>query len=170
MRLADAVGLPLDYGEYAGQVRDFFSESMKTAKRRNLAGALEDKAMIEAIQDFANEAERVQKARRETVLEIERTRVEASDRHPRAVARLERINNALIMVERALTDSRGLRGRTWYTHQIYAPGTYTGYAAQPLPDFRQALDDRNTANAKEALARIVEALKRASETLRTARD
>jgi N-acetylated-alpha-linked acidic dipeptidase len=170
MRLADAAGLPLDYSEYAGQIRDFFNESMKTAKRRNLAGALEDKAMIEAIQDFSNEAERVQKARRETVLEIERTRVEANDRHPRAVARLERINNALIMVERALTDSRGLRGRTWYTHQIYAPGTYTGYAAQPLPDFRQALDDRNTANAKEALARIVEALKRATETLRTARD
>jgi N-acetylated-alpha-linked acidic dipeptidase len=170
MRLADAAGLPLDYGEYAGQVREFFNESMKTAKRRNLAGALEDKAMIEAIQDFANEAERVQKARLETILEVERTRVEASDRHPRAVARLERINEALIMVERALTDSRGLRGRPWYTHQIYAPGTYTGYAAQPLPDFRQALDDRNTANAKEALARIVEALKRASETLRTARD
>jgi len=35
---------------------------------------------------------------------------------------------------------------------------------------RQALDDRNTANAKEALERIVEALNRATETLRKARD
>jgi N-acetylated-alpha-linked acidic dipeptidase len=170
MRLADAAGLPFDYGEYAVQVREFFSESMKTARRRNLAGALEEKPMLEAIQDFADEAERVQKTRRETILEIERTRVEANDRHPRAVARLERINEALMMVERALTDSRGLRGRTWYTHQIYAPGTYTGYAAQPLPDFRQALDDRNSANAKAALDRIVEALKRANGVLRTARD
>jgi len=76
----------------------------------------------------------------------------------------------LIAVERALTDDRGLRGRTWYTHQIYAPGTYTGYAAQPLPDFRQALDDRNTANAAEALGRIVEAINRATETLRRAAD
>ncbi len=73
-------------------------------------------------------------------------------------------------VERALTDERGLRGRTWYTHQIYAPGTYTGYAAQPLPDFRQALEDRNTANAAEALGRIVEALNRATEILKQARD
>jgi N-acetylated-alpha-linked acidic dipeptidase len=55
-------------------------------------------------------------------------------------------------------------------HQIYAPGTYTGYAAQPLPDFRQALDDRNTANAAEALGRIVEAINRATETLKKARD
>jgi N-acetylated-alpha-linked acidic dipeptidase len=57
-----------------------------------------------------------------------------------------------------------------YTHQIYAPGPYTGYAAQPLPDFRQGLDDRNTANAKEALDRIIEALHRATASLKRARD
>ncbi len=170
MRLADAAGLPLDYRDYASQIRDFFNESMKTARRRNLASAFEEKPMTEAIQNFADEAERAEKTRQETVLEIERTRVEANDRHPRAVARLQRINEALIKVERALTDGRGLRGRTWYTHQIYAPGTYTGYAAQPLPDFRQALDDRNKSNAAEALGRIVEALNRATETLRKARD
>lgn len=170
MRLASAPGLPLDYRDYASQIRDFFDESVKTAKRRNLAGAFDDKAMIEAIQKFSGEADRVEKSRQETVAEIEASRVEANDRHPRAVARLQQINNALIAVERALTDARGLRSRTWYTHQIYAPGTYTGYAAQPLPDFRQALDDRNTSNAREALARIVEALNRATETLRKARD
>jgi N-acetylated-alpha-linked acidic dipeptidase len=76
----------------------------------------------------------------------------------------------LLGAERSLIDERGLRGRSWYVHQIYAPGMYTGYAAQPLPDFRQALDDRNTANAVEALGRIVEAINRASETLRKARD
>ncbi|MGH9927878.1 MAG: M28 family metallopeptidase [Pyrinomonadaceae bacterium] len=170
MRLADAAGLPLDYRDYASQVREFFSECMKTAKRRKLAGAFDEKPMNKALQSFADEAERIEKARQETVGEIERTRVEANDRHPRAVARLKRINEALLTAERSLTDERGLRGRTWYVHQIYAPGTYTGYAAQPLPDFRQALDDRNTTNAKEALERIVAALNRAAETLRKALD
>ncbi len=170
MRLADAAGLPLDYRDYASQVREFFDESMKTARRRKLAGGFDEKPMISAMQRFSEEAERAEKARQETIGEIERTRVEASDRHPRAVARLQRINEALLAVERSLTDGRGLRGRTWYTHLIYAPGIYTGYAAQPLPDFRQALDDRNTANAKEALDRIVEALNRATATLRKARD
>jgi N-acetylated-alpha-linked acidic dipeptidase len=126
--------------------------------------------MTEAMQHFADEAERVEKARQDTVAEIERTRVEASDRQPLAVARLRRINDALLAVERAFTDERGLRGRTWYTHEIYAPGTYTGYAAQPLPDFRQALDDRNTSNARDALARIVEAINRGTVVLRKARD
>jgi N-acetylated-alpha-linked acidic dipeptidase len=170
MRLANAPGLPLDYRDYATQVLEFFNESMKTAKRRNLAGAIAEQPMIKAVQNFSAEAERIDRARRDTVQEIEGSQREASDRHPRAVARLKRINDALLSVERSLTDARGLRGRTWYTHQIYAPGAYTGYAAQPLPDFRQALDDRNTTNAAEALDRIVEAINRATETMRKARD
>ena len=79
---------------------------------------------------------------------------------------LSKINNALVQAERQFIDPSGLRGRAWYKHQIYAPGFYTGYAAQPLTDFRQALDDRNGANAKESLERIVEAIKRATATLK----
>ncbi|MGI9068810.1 MAG: M28 family metallopeptidase [Pyrinomonadaceae bacterium] len=169
MRLSDSPGLPLDYRDYALQVREYFNESMKTAKLRKLSSGLPEKLMIEAIQNFSGEAERVEKAREDTVAEIDRSRIEARPQ-PRDAARLRGINDALIAVERAFTDRRGLRGRTWYTHQIYAPGSYTGYAAQPLPDFRQALEDRNSANAKEALERIVEALNRATEVLRKARD
>jgi N-acetylated-alpha-linked acidic dipeptidase len=170
MRLADAAGVPLDYRDYAWQMREFFNECMRLAKIRKLDGAIDEKPMTRALENFADEAERIQKARDEATAEVERTRVEANDRHPRAVARLKRINDALLEVERSLTDDRGLRGRNWYTHQIYAPGTYTGYAAQPLPDFRQALDDRNTADAVEGLGRIVAAINRAAETLHKARD
>jgi N-acetylated-alpha-linked acidic dipeptidase len=158
MRLADSAGLPLDYRDYATQVRDFFVESMKTARQRKLTSGLDEKQMNDAIEAFASEAEKTERARQDAIDQ------------PRDAARLQRINEGLIAVERDLTDARGLRDRSWYTHQIYAPGTYTGYAAQPLPDFRQALDDRNTVNAGEALTRIVDALKRATETLRKARE
>jgi N-acetylated-alpha-linked acidic dipeptidase len=158
MRLADSAGLPLDYRDYATQVRDFFVESMKTARQRKLTSGIDEKQMNDAIDAFASEAEKTDRARQDAISQ------------PGSVARLQRLNDALIAVERDLTDARGLRGRVWYTHQIYAPGTYTGYAAQPLPDFRQALDDRNPVNAGEALAKIVEALKRATETLRKGRD
>ena len=157
MRLADSAGLSLDYRDYATQVRDFFTESMKTARQRKLTSGIDEKQMQVAIDAFASEADKTERARQEAIAQS-------------SGARLQRINDALIAVERDLTDARGLRGRNWYTHQIYAPGTYTGYAAQPLPDFRQALDDRNTVNAAEALGRIVEALKRGAETLRKARD
>lgn len=170
MRLADADGLPFDYVDYGAQINEFFTESLKMARRRNLSAAFDEKGISEAIEDFSREAGRVEKSRQETVLEVERTRVEANDRYRGSEARLKRINDALLATERALTDVRGLRGRPWYRHQIYAPGFYTGYAAQPLPDFRQALEDRSTANAKEALDRIVAAIKRATEVLRKARD
>ncbi|HKR14470.1 MAG TPA: M28 family metallopeptidase [Pyrinomonadaceae bacterium] len=157
LRLADADGLSFDYTDYANQVRDFFAETMRLARIRNLTNTFDEKSMNEAIEDFAKEAERVEKLRRDAVQDSEREK-------------LRRINDALIQTERQLIDSRGLRGRVWYKHQIYAPGFYTGYAAQPLTDFRQALDDRNGANAKESLERIVQAIKRATTTLKQARD
>ncbi len=159
MRLANAEGLPLDYRDYATRISEFFDESMKTARSRNLANGFDEKPMKEALRKFAEEAARFEKARQDAIAENNSN-----------TARLRRLNDALIGVERSLTDARGLRGRVWYTHQIYAPGTYTGYAAQPLPDFRQGLDDRNTTNAREALERIVDALDRATEVLRKARD
>jgi N-acetylated-alpha-linked acidic dipeptidase len=153
LRLAEADGLSFDYTDYAAQLRDFFDEAMKIARRRNLAASLDEKAMTAAIEDFAKEAERVEKNRQEAIRDSDR-------------ARLAKINDALVRAERAFIDPRGLRGRAWYKHQIYAPGFYTGYAAQPLTDFRQSLDDRNSANAKESLERIVEAIKRATATLK----
>jgi N-acetylated-alpha-linked acidic dipeptidase len=168
LRLANSTGLPFDYTDYASQLRDFLTETTRTASRRKLADSFDSKALSDAINDFAEEAARIDKRRRETVREIEETRVQGNDSHPRAVARMRRINDALIATERALTDARGLNGRAWYKHQIYAPGFYTGYAAQPLPDLRQAIDDRNTVNTREAAVRIVEAIKRATEVLKKA--
>jgi N-acetylated-alpha-linked acidic dipeptidase len=157
MRLADADGLSFDYTDYAHQIRDFFTEAMKLARIRNLAGSLDDKSMTSAIDDLTKEAERIEKNRQEAVRNSDRER-------------LVRINNALIQAERQFIDAKGLRGRAWYKHQIYAPGIYTGYAAQPLTDFRQALDDRNSTNAKESLETIVEAVKRVTRTLKQAAD
>ena len=157
LRLADADGLSFDYTDYASEIREFFRDAVAIAGRRNLTSAFDEKAMNGALEDFAKEAERVEKARQDAI--------KAGDR-----GRLAKINDALMNAERQFIDSRGLRGRAWYKHQIYAPGFYTGYAAQPLTDFRQALDDRNGAQAKEGLERITEAVKRATRTLKEGRD
>ena len=153
MRLADADGLSFDYTDYANEIRGFFREAMRIAGWRKLADQFDDKPMREAIEEFAKEAERIEKARQDAI--------RGGDR-----AKLARINDALMNAERQFIDQRGLRGRAWYKHQIYAPGIFTGYAAQPLTDFRQALDDRSGANAKEGLERIAEAVKRATNTLK----
>lgn len=170
LRLANAQGLPFTYTDYATQLRDFLSEVERAATARKLAGASDNKSLRDAIKDFADEAGKVESKKQELVAEIERTRVRGDDSYARAVARLQRINDALMGAERALTDGRGLRGRSWYKHQIYAPGYYTGYAAQPLPDLRQAINDNRADDAREAAVRITEAITRATEVLKRGRE
>ena len=157
LRLADAEVLPFDYTDYANQLREFFNEATKLAKRRNLDASFDEKAMNLALENFSKEAARVEQKRQEAI------------RGGSNANELRRLNDALIRVEREFLDARGLLNRAWYKHLIYAPGVYTGYAAQPLTDFRQALDDRNSMNARESLARIVDSIKRATEVLRSVR-
>ena len=159
LRLADAPALAFDYTDYANQVREYFNESLKLAKRRHLDKAIDEKSMNDALKDFSDEAARI---------EIEKQKLAGDEKS--SSARLRRLNDALMSAERAFIDERGLLGRPWYRHQIYAPGIFTGYAAQPLTDFRQALDDRNSTNVKDGLERVVAAIKRATEVLRKGRE
>jgi N-acetylated-alpha-linked acidic dipeptidase len=65
---------------------------------------------------------------------------------PDAAARDAR-NAALLALERKLTRAEGLPGRPWFTHQVYAPGFYTGYGVKTLPAIREALEQRQWAQA-----------------------
>jgi len=155
LRLADAAAVPFDYTDYANQIREYFDESVKLAKRRHLDRVVDEKSMNDALRDFSDEAARI---------ESEKQKLAGDDKA--SAARLHRLNDALMSAERAFIDERGLLGRPWYKHQIYAPGIFTGYAAQPLTDYRQALDDRNSTNVKDGLERVVAAIKRATEALK----
>ena len=167
MRLASADVIPFDYVSYANEIRDFFQESLRNAKRRRIEASFNEAAMNSAIDEFFREANRVDHERKELVTALESN---GSNKDPVLIAKAKRTNDVLMSVERALVDERGLKGRPWYRHQIYAPGFYTGYAAQPLPDFRQALDERNANSANDALQRIVAAIQRATVALRRTRD
>ena len=158
LRLADAPVVSFDYTDYANQIREYFNESVKLAKRRHLEKAVDEKSMNDALKDFSDEAARL------------KTRAETFHRRQGFSARLRRLNDALMSVERAFIDERGLMGRPWYKHQIYAPGIFTGYAAQPLTDFRQAIDDRNSTNLKDGLERVIAAIKRATEVMKKGRE
>jgi N-acetylated-alpha-linked acidic dipeptidase len=158
MRLAGADGLQFDYRDYADALRDYFDEAMRLARRRKLDSAVDERAMNDAIKNFADEANRVERERQQLMAQGSSA----------SAAKLHRLNDALMLAERAFIDDRGLNGRPWYKHEIYAPGIFTGYASQPLTDFRQALDDRNTTNLKEGLERIIAAIKRATEVLQRA--
>jgi N-acetylated-alpha-linked acidic dipeptidase len=51
------------------------------------------------------------------------------------------LNQLLQGMEQALTSDRGLPGRPWFRHLIYAPGMLTGYGVKTLPGVREAIED-----------------------------
>lgn len=57
-------------------------------------------------------------------------------------ARRAKLNLLLRDIDQLLLDDRGLPGRPWYRHMIYAPGRLTGYGAKTLPGVREAIEDR----------------------------
>jgi len=63
-------------------------------------------------------------------------------------AELSRLNVMIGQMEQSLSDSKGLPGRPWFQHMIYAPGLLTGYEVKTVPGVREALESRrwNEAN------------------------
>jgi N-acetylated-alpha-linked acidic dipeptidase len=55
-------------------------------------------------------------------------------------AQRRQVNSLLQGMEQRLTDARGLPGREWFRHFVYAPGRLTGYGVKTLPAVREALD------------------------------
>ena len=79
--------------------------------------------------------------------------------------RLTDVNAILQGLEQAMTDDRGLPGRPWYKHLIYAPGLLTGYGAKTLPGVREAIEGRRWDEASDYIGRTAKALDAVSAKL-----
>jgi N-acetylated-alpha-linked acidic dipeptidase len=86
---------------------------------------------------------------------------------PKAVG-LKSLDQTLMRTERALTLPAGLPRRSWFRHQIYAPGYYTGYGVKTLPGVREAIEQRNWAEAKSEIEVIAKVLDAASAEIEKA--
>jgi N-acetylated-alpha-linked acidic dipeptidase len=65
-----------------------------------------------------------------------------------------RLDQVLLQAERALTSTAGLPRRSWYVHQIYAPGFYTGYGVKTLPAVREAIEQRQWKEAEQQIGLV----------------
>ena len=100
-----------------------------------------------------------------------RTSAAAYDRaaaRPVAPETAARADIILQGVEQSLTDARGLPGRPWYRHLIYAPGLLTGYGAKTLPGVREAIEGGRWAEARVFVGRTAAVLDAVSAKLDTA--
>jgi N-acetylated-alpha-linked acidic dipeptidase len=80
----------------------------------------------------------------------------------------KRVNAKLIASERRLTDAAGLRGRDWYRHLLYAPGFYTGYSVKTMPGVREAIEQKQYAEAEAEIFRAATAIQREADLVNAA--
>ena len=65
----------------------------------------------------------------------------------------------MFQVERSLINEKGLPRRSWYKHQVYAPGYYTGYGVKTLPGIREGIEERNWKEAQDNIEIVSKTIK-----------
>jgi N-acetylated-alpha-linked acidic dipeptidase len=179
LRAADAEVSPFQFGDLASSVAAETAElKALVASEREHALAVDRllgrKAFTLAADPTKSSAppaaESVPPALDFAPLDAAVTRLEASARSYDALAaggvfgpgQAARADAILLGIEQTLIDPRGLPGRPWYRHLIYAPGLLTGYGAKTLPGVREAIEGRRWDEAGEFIGRTAAALNAAS--------
>jgi N-acetylated-alpha-linked acidic dipeptidase len=177
MRLADAELLPYDYtnlartvGQYVDELQKLLANEQEESVERNreIAEGVFSVTMDPRQPTVAPSPEEIPPHLNFAPLENGADALTRSaERYAHALAKarqrgdtvlastsLTRVNALLLESERRLTDSRGLPGRPWYIHELYAPGKYTGYGVKTMPAVREAIEQRQFAEADEAIDRL----------------
>jgi N-acetylated-alpha-linked acidic dipeptidase len=82
-----------------------------------------------------------------------------------SAAQQRQLNSQLRVLEQKLTNERGLPGRDWFKHFIYAPGLLTGYGVKTLPAVREAIEGGRWSEADEYAAFTAKVLDGYCDTL-----
>ena len=161
MRLANADVVPLRFSTYARDIQVDLDNLRRDAIRRARTAGSSAKpaitpdfnAILAALEEF-------------------RAAGEAADTSAAAAlksgdaAATRRISEALMSVESAFLDAKGLPGRPWFRHMLIGPGLTTGYAPWPFPALQEAVENKDAAMFEAESKRVVAALRAGTERLR----
>ena len=176
LRAADADVAPMRFSAFADTVHDKVDELKKllTSEREHaqtLDRLLDQKAFTLAADptqswgppDREIDVPSLDFTPLDTALARLKASAAAYDRAAGAAAgappdRLAKADAIIQGAEQAMTDDRGLPGRPWYKHLIYAPGLLTGYGAKTLPGVREAIEGRRWDEATDYIGRTAKVL------------
>ncbi len=136
LRLGDSSILPFEFGHFATTVRGYLDDIQKQAQRSGRK--LDFSALEEQLNNLKTNGDKYDALLEAVLLK------DALD-----PARVDAVNQSLMHSERVLTNPAGLPNRSWYKHQIYAPGFYTGYGVKTVPAVREAVDAKDWASAQK---------------------
>ncbi|MES1241855.1 MAG: transferrin receptor-like dimerization domain-containing protein [Acidobacteriota bacterium] len=162
LRLAEADVLPLEFNSLAEAIGTYADEVVKLADRMRTETDQTNRQIDEKIYAAVDDPRQtwVAPERHEPVPHLNfaplQNAVDALRRSARAydsawaksagpglpAETRAKLDAVLMKSERAMARKDGLPERTWYVHQIYAPGFYTGYDVKTLPAVREAIEQR----------------------------
>jgi len=151
LRLDEADILPFDYPAYALEIEHAATDAFTRTTNLDDQDALE--ATLDAAAHLSASAHRASEA------------LHRISDMPLDPATATEINHALAAVEQALLAPNGLAGRPWFKHTIFAPGSYDGYAATPIPGENDALARKDSVTLDREAESLAQALLRASAAL-----
>jgi N-acetylated-alpha-linked acidic dipeptidase len=157
LRIANADVLPYDYVEYARTMMGYLPAIERSLRDKGWTSSTS--ALRVAIAQLSREATMFNAARDSALA----TNV--------GTATLQRTNQALMQVERALLRPQGLRTRSWFRNLIYVADENNGYANMVFPSVNEAIragDATLTGSEIQDLAMRFEAAAKAVASARSA--
>ncbi len=175
LRMANADVLPFEFEQWHETVSGYLTEIMRSCKAMRESvekhNTMVDKNIFELVADPKKPFVKPEKKAPIPYLDFTPLQNELSklkgiiqewqkaDKTTLSTAKLLDLNKQLMQAEQALTYTNGLPRRSWYTHQIYAPGFYTGYGVKTLPGVREAIEQENWKEAQEQIGILANTLK-----------
>jgi len=180
LRMADADVLPMQFGGFADAVNRYVTELHELADHKRQAAQELEKLLDQNAFALATDPTRpIQAPEREpevpyldfapldnVIARLRKSAGQYDEQYARLLsgalkltaAQSRELNDLLRGMEQTLIDSRGLPGREWYRHLIYAPGLYTGYGVKTLPGVREAIEQNQWEKANQYSARTAAVL------------
>ncbi len=187
LRIADAGLLPMEFGGFAATLDTYLKEVHELADtKRKQAEELTRLLDRKAFELAADPTRRVAPPQREpevphlnlAALDNVVARVKKSAKAydeaftafslrgaQLSAAQTAQLNSLLRGMEATLMNTRGLPGREWYRHYIYAPGLLTGYGVKTLPGVREAIEENQWERANQFAAFTADVLTKYCERL-----
>lgn len=174
LRLANADVLPFQFGEWQSTVDQYMKEIMDLLETKRSAVAKHNQLLANNAFELAADPRKTFKnpASKEPIPYLDfsplqnqlaaiQTKVSSlatMDINKLSSDQIKQLNLLLLQSERKLTREEGLPRRSWFKHQLYAPGFYTGYGVKTLPGVREAIEQEDWQEAQEQIGVLTETL------------
>lgn len=167
MRMANAEVLPVDFPSFQKTVADYVTELKTLADNMRNETETENKMIQDKLFDLAKDPKKGFQSPKtkeavpylnfsnleNAMVQLKNSAEEFQKLYGNGTQlspeKQKELNEILFKVERSLINEKGLPRRSWYKHQIYAPGFYTGYGVKTLPGIREGIEERNWKEAQE---------------------